>query len=175
MRPLRPDQYRDIVGRALSEDLGSMEGPGGESQAVHRAWRGDVTTEATVSASQRARGIFLAKADCVVAGIDVALEAFRVIEPTIHVRVFRADGARALAGETIAEVHGLARTLLTAERTALNLLQRLSGIATLTRRFVDAADGRIIVLDTRKTTPLLRVLEKYAVTAGGGTNHRAGL
>ena len=85
------------------------------------------------------------------------------------------DGARCEAGETVAEVTGRARALLTAERTALNFLQRLSGIATLTARFVDAAAGRIVVLDTRKTTPTLRALEKYAVRCGGGTNHRGGL
>jgi nicotinate-nucleotide pyrophosphorylase (carboxylating) len=134
-----------------------------------------VTTEAIVAPSQRAHGVFLAKAECVVAGMDVALEAFRLLEPGIRADVFTADGVRARPGETIAEVQGLARTLLTGERTALNLLQRLSGIATLTRRFVDAADGRIIILDTRKTTPTLRALEKYAVAAGGGTNHRLGL
>ena len=159
MKPLHPDEYREIVRRALDEDIGS----------------GDVTTEATVGADRRARGVFLVKADCVVAGLDVALEAFRLLDPDIGETVHRRDGDRCQAGEEIAEVSGLARALLVGERTALNFLQRLSGIATRARRFVDAAGGRIVVLDTRKTTPGLRVLEKYAVRAGGAANHRAGL
>lgn len=157
--PLRLDQYEDIVRRALAEDIGA----------------GDVTTEATVALDQLARGIFLAKAPCVVSGVEVAFEAFRQIEPGVETRTVTPDGGRVDAGATIAEVRGRARSLLTAERTALNILQRMSGVATLTRRFVDAAAGRIVVLDTRKTTPTLRVLEKYAVTSGGGSNHRVGL
>jgi nicotinate-nucleotide pyrophosphorylase (carboxylating) len=159
MKPLHPDEYREIVRRALDEDIGS----------------GDVTTEATVGADRRARGVFLVKADCVVAGLEVALEAFRLLDPGIAATVHRRDGDRCQAGEEIAEVSGPARALLVGERTALNFLQRLSGIATRARRFVDAAGGRIVVLDTRKTTPGLRVLEKYAVRAGGAANHRAGL
>ena len=159
MSPLLPDAYREIVQRALAEDIGT----------------GDVTTEATVAATQRARGIFLAKSDCVLAGLDVALEAFRQLEPTIKATLHKQDGDHAAAGESIGEVVGSARTLLIAERTALNFLQRLSGIATAARRFVDAAGGRIAILDTRKTTPTLRMLEKYAVAAGGATNHRGGL
>lgn len=159
MRRLSPDDYREIVRRALAEDVGT----------------GDVTTDATVPAGQRARGVLLAKSECVVAGLDAALEAFRQIEPDVQVSIAHADGSRVAPGTAIGEVRGRARTLLVAERTALNILQRLSGIATLTRRFVEASGGRITVLDTRKTTPTLRVLEKYAVTAGGGTNHRLGL
>jgi nicotinate-nucleotide pyrophosphorylase (carboxylating) len=134
-----------------------------------------VTTLATVPAAQRARGVLLAKSDCVLAGLDAALEPFRQLEPSVTITLHRHDGDRVRSGEIIGEVDGRARTLLVGERTALNLLQRLSGVATLTRRFVDAAAGRIVVLDTRKTTPTFRALEKYAVTAGGGTNHRAGL
>jgi nicotinate-nucleotide pyrophosphorylase (carboxylating) len=156
---LHPDQYRDIVRRALDEDLGA----------------GDVTTAATVPATLRARGVFLVKAACVLAGTDVALEAFRQLDPGVRVTLRRHDGDRCQAGEEIAEVIGIARALLVGERTALNFLQRLSGIATRARLFVDAAGGRITVLDTRKTTPTLRALEKYAVRAGGATNHRAGL
>jgi nicotinate-nucleotide pyrophosphorylase (carboxylating) len=156
---LQPDQYRDIVRRALVEDVGD----------------GDVTTEATVPADLPARGIFLAKWDGIVAGLDVAVEVFRQLDPSVRATVKVPDGGLVRHGETIAEVAGTARALLVGERTALNFLQRLSGIATLTRAFVDAADGRIVVLDTRKTTPTLRVLEKYAVAAGGGTNHRVGL
>jgi len=159
MLPLQPDAYRDIVRRALAEDLGA----------------GDVTSEATVPETQRARGVFLVKSSCVLAGLDVAAEAFRQLEPGISVRFARLDGDRCAAGEEIGEVVGLARTLLAAERTALNFLQRLSGIATMARAFVDASGGGITVLDTRKTTPTLRVLEKHAVAAGGATNHRFGL
>jgi len=157
--PLDPGLYREIVRRALAEDLG---------------W-GDVTTEATVPSTQQARGVLLAKSPCVIAGVEVALEAFRQLDPSLTVHADRADGDSCAAGDTIATLHGSAASLLTAERTALNFLQRMSGIATLTRRFVDAAAGRITVLDTRKTTPTLRVLEKYAVRAGGGMNHRGGL
>jgi len=128
-----------------------------------------------VAPELQARGVFLAKADCVVAGIDVALEAFRQLEPTVRASVRVGDGDACGAGDHIAEVSGAARTLLIGERTALNFLQRLSGIATRARRFVDASGGRIVILDTRKTTPTLRLLEKYAVRCGGATNHRTGL
>jgi nicotinate-nucleotide pyrophosphorylase (carboxylating) len=156
---LDPALYREIVRRALAEDLG---------------W-GDVTTEAVVPADLRARGIILAKSSCVIAGLDVASEAFSQLDPGCVFRSARADGDRCVPGDVVAEVRGQAAAMLTAERTALNFLQRLSGIATLTRRFVDATGGTITVLDTRKTTPTLRALEKYAVRAGSGTNHRAGL
>jgi nicotinate-nucleotide pyrophosphorylase (carboxylating) len=165
MLPLRPDQYVAIVRQALDEDLGWTTDGGG----------GDVTTDATVAAEQRGRGTFLVKADCVLAGIDVAIATFRELEPGIEARFTKQDGQRAAKGEEIGQILGLARTLLVGERTALNFLQRLSGIATRTRQFVDVAAGRITVLDTRKTTPALRVLEKYAVLAGGATNHRFGL
>jgi nicotinate-nucleotide pyrophosphorylase (carboxylating) len=157
--PLEPALYREIVRRALAEDLG---------------W-GDVTTEATVPTNLQARGVLVARCACVLAGLDVAAEAFRQLDPRVEFARKRSDGDACQPGATIADVVGFAAALLTAERTALNFLQRLSGIATLTRRFVDAAGGRLIVLDTRKTTPTLRVLEKYAVRAGGGVNHRGGL
>jgi nicotinate-nucleotide pyrophosphorylase (carboxylating) len=157
--PLDPALYREAVRRALAEDLG---------------W-GDVTTEATVDPSLRARGVILAKCDCVIAGLEVAAEAFRQLDPGAVFTAMRQDGDRCAPGTIVAEVRGSAATMLTAERTALNFLQRLSGIATLTRRFVDAAAGGITILDTRKTTPTLRALEKYAVRAGGATNHRGGL
>jgi nicotinate-nucleotide pyrophosphorylase (carboxylating) len=156
---LDPSQYRDIVRRALEEDVGP----------------GDITTDATVRPDQRARGMFVVKADCVLAGIDVALETFRQLEPAVHVTLRRRDGDRCRPGDDIGELAGSARALLIGERTALNFLQRLSGVATRARQFVDAAGGGIIVLDTRKTTPTLRALEKYAVRAGGATNHRVGL
>jgi nicotinate-nucleotide pyrophosphorylase (carboxylating) len=151
--------YRDLVRRALEEDVRD----------------GDVTTDATVLPSLQARGVFLAKADCVIAGLDVAFEAFRQLEPGIRVQTRIADGSGCRPGDHLAEIHGSARTLLIGERTALNFLQRLSGVATRARRFVEAAGGRIVILDTRKTTPTLRMLEKYAVGCGGATNHRVGL
>ena len=158
-QPLDPALYREIVRRALAEDLG---------------W-GDVTTEATVPPDVRARGIILVKSPCVIAGLDVAAEAFVQLDPGCSFERKRKDGDRCAPGDVVAELQGQAASMLTAERTALNFLQRLSGIATLTRCFVDAAAGAITVLDTRKTTPTLRALEKYAVRAGAGTNHRAGL
>jgi nicotinate-nucleotide pyrophosphorylase (carboxylating) len=157
--PLVPESYRDLVRRALAEDIGS----------------GDVTTAATVDGDRQARGILLAKSAGVIAGLDVAAETFRQLDPDVVIRVRRADGTRCEAGAEVAEIQGRVSALLTAERTALNFMQRMTGIATLTRQFVDAAAGRIIILDTRKTTPLMRALEKYAVRAGGGVNHRFGL
>ena len=153
------EAYRDLVTRALAEDLG----------------RGDATSAAVVDQSQMARGVLQAKASLVVAGLDVCAEVFRQCDSAAVFEVRWGDGARCEPGDVVAVVTGRARALLTAERTALNLLQRLSGIATLTARFVAAAAGRITVLDTRKTTPTLRALEKYAVRCGGGTNHRFGL
>jgi nicotinate-nucleotide pyrophosphorylase (carboxylating) len=153
---LAPDDYRELVRRALDEDRG----------------RGDATSAAVIAKGQRARGVILAKSEIVVAGLDVAAECFRQLDSAVVLEVLWADGARVGANEPIAFVTGDAGALLTAERTALNFLQRLSGIATLTAKFVAAAAGRIIILDTRKTTPGLRVLEKYAVRCGGGTNHR---
>jgi nicotinate-nucleotide pyrophosphorylase (carboxylating) len=156
---LDPSDYRDLVARALAEDIGA----------------GDVTTAATVPPETMAHGVFIAKAVCTIAGLDVAFEAFRQIDTRVTTTALKHDGDRCGAGETIARVEGPAAALLTGERTALNFLQRLSGVATQTRRFVDAATGRIVVLDTRKTTPTLRALEKYAVRVGGASNHRAGL
>jgi nicotinate-nucleotide pyrophosphorylase (carboxylating) len=159
VKQLDPAVYRDIVRRALEEDLGS----------------GDVTTASTVPAAARAQAVFLTKADCVLAGMDVAIETFRQVDPSIIATLRRRDGDRCRAGEAIAELAGPAQALLIGERTALNFLQRLSGIATRARQFVEAAGGRIRILDTRKTTPTLRALEKYAVAAGGAANHRFGL
>ncbi len=157
--PLDPADYQDLIRRALEEDVGDA----------------DVTTDAVVPIDATARGEFVAKSDLVVAGLDVAADVFRQIDPAVRFEALAADGSPCVPGAIIAAVTGRARALLTGERTALNFLQRLSGIATLTRRFVAAAAGTIVVLDTRKTTPTLRALEKYAVRAGGGTNHRVGL
>ena len=150
------EAYRDLVRQALAEDRG----------------RGDATSAATVAKGIRARGTIMAKSDLVVAGIDVAAEAFRQLDPKAVFEVRWGDGSRVQAGEIVADVIGDAHALLEAERTALNFLQRLSGIATLTAKFVDAARRGITILDTRKTTPGFRALEKYAVRCGGGTNHR---
>ena len=151
--------YRELVGRALAEDVGT----------------GDVTTLATVPATARGHGVLLVKSPLVVAGIAVATAAFELADPAAVLIARVHDGTACEPGTIIGEVRGPARALLGAERVALNFLQRLSGIATMTRRFVEAAGGRITILDTRKTTPTLRALEKYAVRVGGGTNHRFGL
>jgi nicotinate-nucleotide pyrophosphorylase (carboxylating) len=157
--PLDAVLYREVVRRALAEDLG---------------W-GDLTTEATIEGDALARGTILAKSPCVIAGLDIAEEAFRQLDPLVRVERARRDGDWCEQGVTVAVIEGRAAPLLTAERTALNFLQRLSGIATVTRRFVEAAADRIVILDTRKTVPTLRLLDKYAVRAGGGRNHRMAL
>ena len=150
---------KSIVAQALAEDIG----------------RGDITTEATVPSPTRAIGRLVARQDAIVAGLDVAREVFRQMGGTTW-RARAKDGDRVRRGQVVAEVKGRARSILTGERVALNFLQRLSGVATLTRRFVDAVKGTgAKILDTRKTTPGLRLLEKAAVRAGGGTNHRFGL
>jgi nicotinate-nucleotide pyrophosphorylase (carboxylating) len=151
--------YRDLVRRALEEDLGS----------------GDMTTNAILGQNDRARGTFLAKSPCTLAGLDVALEAFVQLDPHAAATWRFRDGDECVAGAEIGEVVGSARALLSGERTALNFLQHLSGIATLARQFVRASGGAITILDTRKTTPTFRVLEKYAVRTGGATNHRMSL
>ena len=156
---LSDSAYRELVGRALAEDVGT----------------GDVTTLATVPATARGHGVLLVKSPLVVAGIAVATAAFELADPAAVLIARVHDGTACEPGTIIGEVRGPARALLGAERVALNFLQRLSGIATMTRRFVEAAGGRITILDTRKTTPTLRALEKYAVRVGGGTNHRFGL
>ena len=154
--PLPPEVYREQVRMALAEDRG----------------RGDATSRVTIPPGTRARGTILAKSDLVVAGLDVAAETFRQVDPQSVFEVRWGDGSHVAAGEIVAIVRGSAHGLLEAERTALNFLQRLCGVATLTSQFVDAAGGGITILDTRKTTPGFRVLEKYAVRCGGGTNHR---
>jgi nicotinate-nucleotide pyrophosphorylase (carboxylating) len=158
--PLSADALRDLLRGFLDEDIG----------------QGDRTTEAVVSPSQRAAGQFLAKSPLVLAGLDFAIETFRLLDPNLEHEILCRDGDRVSPGQTIAWIRGRAQALLGAERVALNLLQRLSGVATLTRAYVDAVAGTAAaILDTRKTTPGLRALEKYAVRTGGGTNHRLGL
>jgi nicotinate-nucleotide pyrophosphorylase (carboxylating) len=150
----------EIVTRALREDLGA----------------GDVTTEFFVSPTLRAHGRIVAREKAVVAGTEVAREVFQQVDDNVRVDIREPDGSTLIGGETIMEIRGLTRSLLTGERVALNFLQRLSGVATLTRDFVDAIGERPArILDTRKTTPGLRALEKAAVVAGGGNNHRSSL
>jgi len=159
---LDPAAVERIVRNALAEDLGGPDGV-------------DVTSVATIPADQTDVGDLVARAEGVVAGLAVAALVFEVAGGT-HVVVEAKDGARVSRGDRLATVSGPTRALLTAERTALNLLCRMSGVATHTRQWADVLAGTgATVLDTRKTTPGLRILEKYAVRAGGGTNKRMGL
>ncbi|MGX4658190.1 carboxylating nicotinate-nucleotide diphosphorylase [Micromonospora sp. SCSIO 07396] len=165
---LDPERVRRVIVDALTEDLG----------ADFR----DVTSVATIAAGQTDTADLVARQDGVVAGLAVAAAVFELVgevtaaERTVEVVVVAHDGARVARGDVLATVTGPTRLLLTAERTALNLLSRMSGVATHTRAWADALAGtKATVLDTRKTTPGLRMLEKYAVRAGGGTNKRMGL
>ena len=152
----------DVIARALEEDLGAA---------------GDVTTAATIAATAVAAADIAARDRGIVAGLPIAARVFETVgQGRVIVELGTADGASVTAGEVLATVRGPVRDLLTAERTALNLLGHLSGIATLTRRWVDAVAGTgALIRDTRKTLPGLRVLEKYAVRMGGGVNHRMSL
>jgi nicotinate-nucleotide pyrophosphorylase (carboxylating) len=151
---------RDLIERALAEDLGA----------------GDLTAQAVVPAGSRASATIVAKQPGTVAGIDVAAAVFGAIDGTLEIESHAADGDPVDAGDLLLVVRGDARAILAGERVALNFLGRLSGIASLTARYVAAVDGTgARILDTRKTTPGLRALEKAAVRAGGGTSHRAGL
>lgn len=157
---LNMKEVRRVVAAALAEDIGS----------------GDVTSNAVVPANARARAFLASRSAGVLAGLPVAREVFRQVSPRCRFVPLLRDGAKLSRGTRIARVEGPARAALAGERVALNFLQRLSGIATLTHRCVEAVKGYdAAVLDTRKTTPLLRHLEKYAVTVGGGRNHRIGL
>lgn len=148
------------IGAFLTEDLG----------------RGDITTQACVARNTHARGRFLAREPMVVAGLEAAEAVFSTLDSQQQLEAFVADGEEVEAGKVIARTSGFADVLLGGERVALNLLQRLSGIATLTRKYVRAIEGtRAQIVDTRKTTPGLRMLEKYAVVSGGARNHRFGL
>jgi nicotinate-nucleotide pyrophosphorylase (carboxylating) len=156
---MKTDRY-DPIAAALKEDVG----------------QGDITTDFFVPETLHATGRITAREKAIVAGTGVAAEVFRRVDPSIDIQVGRRDGDEVFAGDLIIEVRGLARSILKAERVALNFLQRLCGIATLTRQFVEALGNHPAkILDTRKTTPGLRALEKAAVVAGGGVNHRFGL
>jgi nicotinate-nucleotide pyrophosphorylase (carboxylating) len=138
--------------------------------------RGDITTQSVVKRSQSAKGRFIAKEPLIVCGLEAAEYVFSTLDGQQQLEAFVSDGDEVEAGKVIARASGFADVLLSGERLALNLLQRLSGIATLTRRFVAAVEGTSArIVDTRKTTPGLRMLEKYAVLTGGGRNHRFGL
>src|SRR5260370_4586559 len=153
------DRY-DPIAAALKEDIGD----------------GDVTTDFFVPETLHATGRVIVREKAVVAGTGAAAEVFRQVDPSSDIEISCRDGDDVAAGDVIIEVRGLARSILKAERVALNFLQRLCGIATLTRQFVDAVgNSSVKILDTRKTTPGLRALEKAAVVAGGGGNHRFGL
>ncbi len=160
MEPLSADEIRRHVQAALAEDIGS----------------GDVTTLATVLENATARAAMVAREPLVLAGLALAEAAFKELSPSIQFERLAADGQTLARGAVLARMQGAARAILTAERVALNFTQRLSGVATLTAQFVAAVQGTgAQILDTRKTTPGWRRLEKYAVTCGGGRNHRAGL
>jgi nicotinate-nucleotide pyrophosphorylase (carboxylating) len=157
---LTADTVDRVVAAALAEDVGA----------------GDVTTNGVVPADVRCRAELLVEEPGVVCGVPLALEVFARLDPAVAGDAALAEGERVERTAVVARLEGPARAILTGERTALNLLARLSGIATLTRRYVDAVEGTgATILDTRKTTPGLRELERYAVRCGGGRNHRAGL
>jgi nicotinate-nucleotide pyrophosphorylase (carboxylating) len=156
---MKSDRY-DPIAAALKEDIGP----------------GDITTDFFVPETLRATGRVTARENAILAGTGAAAEVFRRVDPSTDIQVVRWDSDEIVAGDVIIEVRGLARSILKAERVALNFLQRLCGIATLTHQFVDAVGNHPAkILDTRKTTPGMRALEKAAVVAGGGVNHRFGL
>jgi nicotinate-nucleotide pyrophosphorylase (carboxylating) len=161
LNPLLPLMYEPLVRTALLEDLGRA---------------GDITADAIVPADQQAKLVMRARQPGVVAGLDIARCVFQMVSPGISLRAALPDGSAVEPGQIIATIDGPARSLLTAERTALNFICHLSGVATATASLVAAVNGtRARIVCTRKTTPGLRSLEKYAVRAGGGTNHRFGL
>ena len=160
MNVLPPDAVRNLVRAALAEDIGA----------------GDITTESMIPSDLQVRTVVVAREPCVVAGMPLVEAVFAELDPKIEIKIFVHEGELAELRQQVCSITGSARFILTGERSALNFLQRLSGIATLTREFVEAVSGtKAKILDTRKTTPTLRVLEKYAVAVGGGENHRMGL
>ncbi len=150
----------DMIALALSEDIGN----------------GDVTCRWFTGSDRQGEARILAKQEACLAGVEVAAEVFRRVDPALKIQQLQSDGASLRNGDAVLWVSGATASILTAERTALNFIQRLSGVATLTRKYVEAIRGTgAVILDTRKTTPGLRILEKAAVAAGGATNHRIGL
>jgi nicotinate-nucleotide pyrophosphorylase (carboxylating) len=157
---LQPCDYEDILRLALTEDIGG----------------GDITSDTIIPVGQRASARMIAKAEGVICGLPVAQAVFTAVEPGLSVTLLAQDGDIVSAGQAVLEVEGPARGLLAAERVSLNFVQRLSGVASETRKFADAIFGtKAQIIDTRKTTPGMRSLEKYAVRCGGGGNHRMGL
>ena len=157
---LSPKQIEEVVDRALAEDLGL----------------GDATTEAIIPPGLHARGSIVARQPGILAGTQIVAAVFLRVDPSLHVDLLLQDGTRLAPGTEVVRVEGEATSILKAERTALNFLQHLSGIATVTSSYVEAVSGLPVrIVDTRKTTPGLRLLEKYAVTVGGGHNHRLNL
>jgi nicotinate-nucleotide pyrophosphorylase (carboxylating) len=149
-----------LIALALEEDIGT----------------GDITTQMLIPAALQTSAVFLAKANGVLAGIEIALKVFKKLDPLIKFEIYKKDGSSIKKGDIIAKAEGKARAILTGERTALNFLQRLSGVATQTSQFISlVSDLPVQVIDTRKTTPGYRLLEKYAVKMGGGHNHRLNL
>ena len=166
---MKSPRARAAVLLALDEDLGSVS-----NTAFAR--RCDATSEALVDPKAKAVGEIYARVPCVVAGATVAAAVLKAVDKAVKVTILRPDGTQVKPNETILQFSGKARSILAAERTALNFMQRMCATATLTRKFVDATKKwGTLILDTRKTTPGLRVFEKYAVTCGGGTNHRMGM
>lgn len=154
------DNWLNTVRQALAEDIGS----------------GDVTTECTIPAGQKITAQLISKGAGIIAGLEVFAACFKELDPGIQIEFLKKDGQQVETGETIAVLNGLARPILTAERVALNFLQRMSGIATLTHQMVQKVQGtKAKILDTRKTVPGLRYFDKWAVRLGGGQNHRYGL
>ena len=160
LEALKPDDYLPLVKAALAEDIGS----------------GDATTLALVPGDSFAMAVMVARDPLVMAGVDLALAAFQEVDERVEFGIEVLDGQNGNFFQPLLRLHGPTRALLTAERTALNFVQRLAGVATLTAQFVEQVAGtQAQILDTRKTTPGWRTLEKYAVACGGGTNHRVGL
>ena len=158
---MQRSDYVEIVGRALSEDLGEL---------------GDITSDACIPETAESEAVFVARADGVIAGLEVAAYVFEALDPSLSFVAMIADGDQAAPGDSLARISGRTRSILSGERTALNLLGRMSGVATATALLVDAVSGTgVRISDTRKTMPGLRAIDKYAVRVGGGMNHRFGL
>jgi nicotinate-nucleotide pyrophosphorylase (carboxylating) len=155
-----PSSVIDLIHRALEEDIGP----------------GDITTSLLIPDENKSRALYIAKGNFVLAGLPFSKKVFQILDPSMSFNIFYNEGAKVIKGDVVAEVLGKTRTILAGERVSLNILQRLSGIATLTSMYVDNIKGlKAKIVDTRKTTPCQRFLEKYAVRMGGGSNHRFGL
>jgi len=155
-----PHSVREIIRMALEEDIGN----------------GDITTALLIPEDHDSRALIMAKGNFVVAGLPFVKEVFEILDAGVKISVFISDGSKAAKGDVIAEINGRTKTLLSGERVSLNIMQRLSGIATMANTFVEKVNGlNAKIVDTRKTTPGLRFMEKYAVRMGGGSNHRFGL